>query len=612
MTTETALLLSILLPFAAGCVVLIIPRRAGWLIRDIALLTAAAAAVAAVRLFREGEFAWGPHWAGGEPVFGLDGLGAFVLLGIAFFSLIITLYSIGFLKDKDVSPPGYYASFLWVIGAAFAAVLARNMMVLVFFWALMGLPFYLLINMGTGAASDAAKKTLIVLGGSDCLLIFGVAVLYGLSGSLDILQPASDVSGLGLIACLCFAAAAFAKAGALPLHSWLPDSADTAPVPVVALLPASLDKLLGIYLFARISLGLFEVGGILQDFFILIGAATVLCAVMMALVQHRLRRLLGFHAVSQVGYMIIGIASGSPIGIAGGLFHMLNNALYKSCLFMTGGAAERHCGTGDLDEMGGLARRMPVTFGSALVCAMAISGIPPLNGFVSKLMVYYGLVELGGNGGAVWIVALAAAMIGSALTLASFIKMLHSAFLGAPSVERKDAGPLPNGWMGVPIIIIATLCVGFGVFAYVVPLPVIAGALPVAVREGLPDMALLPWQPLAATFLLCLALFCGIVVYYLGSVGRVRIDEVYIGGEVGDRASAYRFGGPEFYKTITLLPSLKKLYADAQRGWYDIYELGYRFTAWVTLPLCRAHSGLLLTYAAWCVLGLVVLLWLLL
>ena len=112
--------------------------------------------------------------------------------------------------------------------------------------------------------------------------------------------------------------------------------------------------------------------------------------------------------------MVLGIGTGNPIGIAGALFHMLNNAIYKSCLFLTGGSVQHKTGTTNLDKLGGLAKLMPITFTACLIAALSISGVPPFNGFVSKWMIYQGIVELGREGSKLWVIWLAAAMFGSA------------------------------------------------------------------------------------------------------------------------------------------------------------------------------------------------------
>ena len=619
MSISALLHMCITAPLAAGVVALLVPKRLALLTKVLGVAVSAVMCIGAAGLFvaerRAGGLdlaAW-PEWAGawaGRPLLALDGLSALMLGASGVFVLLISLYSAGFLSDEKVSPRSYWANFLWVAGAAAATLVSRDLLALTFFWAFMGIPFFLLVNLGSGEADAAAKKMLIVQGGTDGLLILGIGLIYRLTGSFDILQGSIPTSAAATAACLCVAAAALSKAGAVPLHSWVPDAAASAPVPVAALLPASLDKLLGIYLFARISLGLFTITPGLRSLFIIIGAVTVVAAVMMAMVQHNLRRLLGFHAVSQVGYMVLGIATGTAVGVAGGLFHMLNNAIYKACLFLSGGAAERRAGTGELDRMGGLARLMPGTFVVTLISALAISGVPPLNGFVSKWMVYRGLIEMGPGAG-LWVVALVAAMFGSALTLASFVKVLHSVFLGQPQVEGSESGPAPNFLMGIGMAVLAAGCVVFGIFAFRVPLALlILPALGASAPASETVLGLTTWQPVLAALLLGAALLAGLGIYLLARV-PVREDEAYIGGEVGRSAQRFRFSGTEFYRTVTELPGLRTLYRHAEGGWYDVYELGRRFVFYVAGVLQAFHSGLLLTYVAWCVAGVVVLLWVL-
>ncbi|MFP4029254.1 MAG: NADH-quinone oxidoreductase subunit L [Candidatus Brocadiia bacterium] len=609
MNAETAMHLAVTVPFAAGLLCILMPRRVSLFHKVLAILTCAAVLSGTVVLYGMEDVVKAPEWAGERVLLGLDGLSSMILVAAAGFSFLMVLYSVGFLSDEEVNPRPFYANILWAVGCACATILARDLLVLLFFWGLMGIPFFLLINLGPKDPGAAAKKTLIVLGGSDSLLILGIAIIPMLSGSFDILQDPLPLQGISVVACLCLAVAAFAKAGAMPFHSWVPDAAEKAPVPAVALLPASLDKLLGIYLFARICLDMFRINDEMRSLFMLVGAFTVMAAVMAALQQHNLRRLLGYHAVSQVGYMVLGIASGTALGVVGGLFHMLNNAIYKSCLFLGAGSAEKRSGTGELDEMGGMARAMPVTFVCFLIAALAISGVPPLNGFVSKWMIYGGLVDQAGEGGYLWVIGLIAAMFGSALTLASFVKVLHAVFLGRSREGASHEGPLPNTAMVLPMVVLALVCVAFGVMAFVLPVQnILLPAVPEALR---PEMAGAAWDPGLGTILLVVALLLGAGVYLLGRGFKVREDESYMGGEIGERAAPYRFSGVDFYQTISSkVPSLKTLYKDAEEGWYDIYRLGQRFMEWIAVPLKSFHSGLLLTYVAWCVLGLIGLLWL--
>ncbi len=237
---------------------------------------------------------------------------------------------------------------------------------------------------------------------------------------------------------------AIGKAGVMPFHTWIPDAAIDAPVAFMAFMPAAFEKLLGIYLLARLSLDVFklEKGGDMSILMMTVGAVTIVLAVMMALIQKDFKRLLSYHAVSQVGYMILGIGTGVAVGIAGGIFHMINHAMYKCGLFLSAGSVEHRMGTTEMKKLGGLAREMPLTAAGFTVCALAISGVWPLNGFVSKEMVFHGALESG------YTVFAVAAWLGAIFTFASFLKAGHSVFFGKPG-EARPAGkvkesPLPS------------------------------------------------------------------------------------------------------------------------------------------------------------------------
>ncbi|MFH1247551.1 MAG: proton-conducting transporter membrane subunit, partial [Candidatus Omnitrophota bacterium] len=246
----------------------------------------------------------------------------------------------------------YYSYIILTAIASIATVLSNNLILLVVFWGFLGLTLFLLINMADNAEA-IAKKTFIIIGGSDAIMLLGIGIIYSITGTFQMDAFKLELNNsLTIFAYICIAVAAFAKAGAMPFHTWIPGCAENAPVPVVAYLPASLDKLLGIYLLAKISLDLFVMNDAMNILMMVVGAFTIIAAVMMALVQHNMKRLLGYHAVSQVGYMVLGIGTGNPIGIAGGLFHMLNHAVYKSCLFFNAGNVEKNAGTVDLDKLG--------------------------------------------------------------------------------------------------------------------------------------------------------------------------------------------------------------------------------------------------------------------
>ena len=336
-------------------------------------------------------------------------------------------------------------------------------------------------------------------------------------------------------------------------------------------------------------------------FLMLIGAFTIVAAVMMALVQHDLKRLLGYHAVSQVGYMVLGIGTGSLVGIAGGIFHMLNNAIYKSCLFFTAGDVQHRTKTTDLERLGGLAKFMPLTFIGCLIASLAISGVPPFNGFVSKWMIYQGLIQRIATGETAFIsvVCLLAAMIGSALTLASFMKLLHATFLGSPSYEKRDIKEV-HWTMWLPVMILAVLCIIFGVFAKQIPLDnFIFPAVPGVEFIG-------SWASGWATLLILIGIGLGFVIYLISNIkGALREDDSYTGGE--DIPQAQRVSGVDFYNSIKEMSLLSSIYKKAEDKIFDIYEQGRRLVFAITGRFQHLHNGILPTYLVWCLLGMVVL-----
>lgn len=544
-------------------------------------------------------------------LFKFSHLSFFIGTFIVFFSLLILLYSLGAMRGQK-GLMRYYFYLVLTSLTALGAVFANHLILFLVFWGFMGLLLYLLVSFGQKERTpQTAKKALIILVGTDAFMILGMAIVWKLTGSwrMDAIHIALRTP-LAAVAYLCFVSAAFAKAGAMPFHTWIPDTAEDAPASVTAFLPAALDKLLGIYFLVRVSMDLFQMNAAMSTFLMGIGSLTIICAVMMALIQHDLKKLLGYHAISQVGYTVLGIGTGNPVGIAGGLFHMLNNAVYKSCLFLSAGAVEKKTGTTDLDKLGGLSKTMPVVYVSFLIASLAISGVPPLNGFASKWMIYLGVIETGRQGNYLWIVWLVAAMFGSAMTLASFMKLVHAVFLGQPSAERtlsaggKDKTPMT---MGFPIVLLAGLCVLFGIFARQIPLGLFICP---SLKQHVAFSG--TWSAGVATILIILGLLVGFVIYLLGMAGKSRTTAPFVGGETLKEHPEMRMSGTEFYQTVGDIGLLKRIYALAQEKVFDIYELGLKGAQKLYGILRFLHNGILPTYLAWCLLGMIALFYILL
>ena len=447
----------------------------------------------------------------------LDNLSKLIILFISIFAILITVYSLIYITSIRVR--SYYPWFLLTLGSSYGAVLSDNLLMFLSFWGILGITLYKLIPGHDEESSATAKKTLILIGASDTIMILGIAIVWRLTGTLSINAislPTTNI--LSVTAFLALLVGSFTKAGAFPFHSWIPDYAKAAPASSSALLPASIDKLLGIYFLARITMDIFTPDQWMRLFLMVTGVTTIITAVMMALVQHNYKRLLGFHAVSQVGYMILGFGLGSLIGIAAGLFHMINNAIYKGGLFLSAGSIEYRTGEERIDELGGLSTAMPVTFAASLIFAMSISGIPPLNGFASKWLIYQGIIESGtGTGIAdrLWVLWLALAVLGSALTLASFIKFIGGVFLSRRKKAFESIREVPF-LMWMPMAILALLCIAFGVFAtdYVIP----RLFMPVSGEFQITGF----WDSSFVSFLILISIVLGIIIYLATGMKRFR------------------------------------------------------------------------------------------
>ena len=607
--TGELLILTILLPAVTGSICLLISDKWRGVKEGIALLTTGAGLLLAVYLFWQEELRfftpWLPH--GIDLDLRLYPFSWFILLAASGFSFLISLYSISFMRGKPGRRP-YYAYLLLTASFTYGAVLANNFVILLIFWGALILTLYGMIALGGGKAYLTATKSFIIVGLSDLFLILGIMITASLSGTLTMDRLLLPLTGIANLAFVLMIIGALAKAGAMPFHSWIPDAAVDAPLPVVAFLPAALEKLLGIYLLARISLDFFVMSPTMGFLLLTIGAVTIVLAVAMALIQKDYKKLLSFHAISQVGYMVLGIGTGVPIGIAGGIFHMLNHSMYKCCLFLSGGSVERMARTTDLAKLGGLSRQMPVTFTCFAIAALSISGVPPFNGFFSKEMIFEAASGLDTP------VFLFAAQLGAILTFASFLKLGHSVYLGKKGEELSGVKESPVGML-VPMIVLAAGCLLFGLFNRIPLAYLIEPVLPMSHGHyGGP----IHWShPLTMISIACLLLALGNHLYgytrtgsALKAVDHIRRAPLLTG--LYDRAEDGRFDPYRLGIGLNRLVSAVLYSIDRMNNW--IYD---RLTLWIvnllSVEIRKAHTGLFGSYLSWCLFGgaliLAVLLW---
>ena len=322
----------ILLPFLAGLLIFAMPKSIRKITGFFTLLITLAGLVIAILLFKK-DLMYSVPWAGFGIEFSirLDNFSSFIILAVAAFCFLITLYSITFMKEKNNSTQ-FFAYLLISLAMTTGAVLANNLVMMLFFWEGLLVTLFAMIVIGNKGAFKTAVKALVLVGISDLCLMVGIGLTGHLAGTLTMSDINLNMASLGGLAFIFLMIGAISKAGSMPFHSWIPDAAVDTHLPFMALFPAALEKLLGIYFLARISLEMFKLrpDSWVSTTMMITGAVTIIFAVMMALIQKDYKRLLSYHAISQVGYMILGIGTATPAGIVGGLFHRLITPCIKA------------------------------------------------------------------------------------------------------------------------------------------------------------------------------------------------------------------------------------------------------------------------------------------
>ncbi len=453
---SSLLLWIILVPAILGGLTLLAPKK--WrALPSVCLLLGGVGALALILCALGQELSFVKTWAGFGMEFSLRlyHFSGFILLCAAIFTLLVGVYTVAFAKGKGYTKL-LYGGMLLTLAMVNGAVLANNLVVMLFFWEAILATMFIMIMAGGKNAYRTSVKAVVIAGVTDLCMMLGIGLAGYLSKTLAMDHIRLPLTGWGLVAFILLMIGAISKAGSMPFHTWIPNAADDAPTPFLPFLPGTLEKLLGIYLLSRLCLDLFEFtpGSAMSYTLMILGVCTILFAVMMALIQRDVKRLLSYHAISQVGYMMLGIGTALPVGIIGGIFHMLNHAVYKCCLFFTAGALEKQTGTTDLNKMGGLAKKMPVTFACFLVAAASIAGFPMTNGFFSKELIFDGAIESG-------LVFYLIAALGAFFTPVSFLKLGHAAFFGKPTEVTAKAKEAP-AFMLAPMLILAAACLALG------------------------------------------------------------------------------------------------------------------------------------------------------
>ncbi|RMG91785.1 MAG: hydrogenase 4 subunit B [Zetaproteobacteria bacterium] len=437
--------------------------------------------------------------------FRIDGLAAFFLLVIGALLVPVAIYSQGYLKGYQGRMDALAVFLpLFVIGMQ-GVVLANDAFAFMLFWELMSISSYFLVTFEhENLENRKAGFIYLLMAHLAGLLILGAfAVLYASGGSFEFsAMRAADISSFWASVAFLLAAFGFGtKAGAVPMHGWLPDAHPVAPSNVSALMSGIMLKV-AIFGFVRVTWDLIGSG----DFqwwwgavVLAAGASSAVFGVLFALQQHDLKRLLAYHSIENIGIILIGLGLsmllahfGHPmlaaLGLIAGLYHTINHALFKGLLFMGAGAVLHAAGTRDMESMGGLVHRMPATALFFLIASISISALPPFNGFVSEWLTFQTALMSPQLGGALLtaIVPFSAAMLAlaGALAAACFVKVFGIVFLGHARSEAAASAHEVDAWMKVGMAIPAFFCLLLGL------LPVLFVPLLDVIPRNLLDVSL--------------------------------------------------------------------------------------------------------------------------
>ncbi len=618
------------------------------------LAACGAAAIASVDVMLSGQISdlllsWPVPF--GSLHLGLDGLSSFFALVTAVVCALAAIYGSAYMaplkQSKNLGAAWFFFNLL--VASMLTVVAARDAVLFLLAWEIMTLAsFFLVMFEGERAETISAGWTYLVATHLGTAFLLALFVL--LSGGEAIMDFSRLHTGSPALADACFLLALVGfgtKAGFVPLHVWLPQAHPAAPSQVSAVMSGVMIKT-GIYGLLRILTFLGAPPLWWGWTLVGIGAVSGIFGVLLALAQHDLKRLLAYHSVENIGIITLGIGLGligvsrgdhqmAALGMLGGLMHVLNHALFKSLLFMGAGSILHATGGRNIERMGGLIRRMGTTAATFLVGSAAISGLPPLNGFVSEFLIYVGafgfLARKPGSGAEALpavVAILALALIGG-MAAACFAKAFGIAFLGEPrSDDARRAHEAPPG-MRVPMVVLALMCLGIGLLGALA----ITTAVPAAstVLPGIDFTAacrrVQPWLwrvSLAAALLLAAVAAFGLLRHRLLAGRVVRQAETWGCGYAAPNPrmqyTASSFASPImgsfrlFLKPVLrvkppvgLFPQQASLQSHAEdifERW--IFEPAFRLTGWAAARLRWLQAGPNQLYVLYVALTILVLL----
>jgi len=392
----------------------------------------------------------------------IDALGIFMSFTFILIGLLIAVYSIKFIKT-DINAALYYTLLLAMIAGMIGVVFAGDFFTLFIFWELMCITSYVLVAFRKQhwEPVEAGLKYLVMSSAGSATVLFGLSILYGLTGTLNFVQLANATktlpNGWGYISWMLILSGFGIKAAIFPLHTWLPDAYSAAPSPISAILSAVVTET-GIYALCRTFFTAFvplqvEWSTILA----VLSVITMTFGNITALLQTDLKRLLAYSSIGHIGYMLTGLAVGTQLGLTGTVLHIFNHALMKGAAFLCAGAIIYRIGKRRLDEIAGIGRKMPATTIAFGISLFALTGMPPLNGFVSELTLFMSTVQAN----MAWLGI--SIILNSAFSAGYVLRVIRALLQSSKEDKFKNVKEAPITMLS-PICLMAALIIIFGLW----------------------------------------------------------------------------------------------------------------------------------------------------
>ena len=381
----------------------------------------------------------------------------FIIALVALTAAVVTREA----ADDDEDRFRLYNLFFIVVTGLNGVVMINDLFSMYVFLEVAALTSFILIASGGGAEHlEGAFKYLILSALATAALLSSIALIFLIAGDLSFAPVraafADNGTFLARFAAGLFMCALFVKGGLVLFHWWLPDAYEAAPAPVSIILGGIITKVVGVYTLIRLFTGVFPMGPAFRSVILFMGGLSILAGALLALRQHDFKRMLAYSSISQVGYIILGLGAGTPLGIAGAMFHFFNHAVFKSTLFVNAAALESVLGTREMERMGGLSVKMPWTGGTSLVAFLSAAGFPPLAGFWSKLVIVLALWQAHSYGYA------AVAVFGSVITMGYFLVMQRNVFFGKLREGLEFVKEAPFALVA-PAVVLSLITIGAGI-----------------------------------------------------------------------------------------------------------------------------------------------------